>query len=256
MRKKIPLFKIIFILFLTIGLFFIYDHQSEQFASDPILKKSQMSQYLTDTPPHTPEVQDIAEDVEKILDEVEVDSSKIVDTTRQHILMIGDSMAGGAGLQYGFSIICQFNQHRLTVKHQSSSTTQIWSQERKVEKFVQEFQPTYIIIALGSNELFVRDAPDRAAFVKDMLAQTKGIRTIWVGPPNWREDSGLNKMLEETLPETQFFSSKDLTLPRQADGIHPNIQGSLIWSQAVSEWINQESQHKIVLNIPPEEMYR
>lgn len=258
MRSRFPLLKIIFILLLTLGLFFFYDHQTEEIpiGSDSVVKKNEMSHYLTDKPPHTPEVQSVAGDIEKVLIDVEIDSSKIVDTTAQHILLIGDSMAGGAGLQYGFTIICQFNGHRLTVKHQSSSTTQIWSQEKKVEKFVQEFQPTYIIIALGSNELFVRDAPERAAFVKDMLVQTKGIRTVWVGPPNWREDTGLNKMLEDTFPETQFFSSKDLELPRQADGIHPNIHGSLIWSRLLSEWIMAESQYKIVLNIPPDEVYK
>lgn len=173
-----------------------------------------------------------------------------VNTRTQHILLAGDSMAGAAGLEYGFRKYAMYNGHRLTVISQPSSTTALWSQGKKLKAAIAAYKPTFIIIGLGANELFVRDIEVRKKYIRDILKQAGDIPVVWVGPPNWRKDTGINAAIRSIVGKDRFFLSEHIKMSRQYDGIHPDLQGSVTWSDTLTTWIMYASKHKIRLINP------
>lgn len=176
-------------------------------------------------------------------------SDKINERT-QHILLIGDSMAGAAGLEYGFRKYAAHNKHKLTVVSQASSNTAGWSKNKQLKAAIAIHKPTYVIISLGSNELFVQDLPQREKYIKDIIAQAGNVPVVWAGPPNWRKDTGINETIGNTVGKGRFFNSANVKIARQHDGIHPNLAGSVAWCNALSKWIMTESKYKIRLDNP------
>jgi lysophospholipase L1-like esterase len=173
-----------------------------------------------------------------------------VNEKKQHILLIGDSMAGAAGLEYGFRKYATHNKHKLTVVSQASSNTAGWSKNKQLKAAIAIHKPTYVIISLGSNELFVQDLPQRKKYIKDIIAQAGDVPVVWAGPPNWRKDTGINETIGATVGKGRFFNSANVKIARQHDGIHPNLAGSIAWCNALSKWIMTESKYKIRLDNP------
>ena len=73
---------------------------------------------------------------------------------------------------------------------------------------------------------------------------------LWIGPPNWREDTGINAMLARVLGPRRFFSSATLELERGPDGIHPNKAGGAKWAETFVRWVGAESARPIALATP------
>ena len=67
----------------------------------------------------------------------------------------------------------------------------------------------------------------------------------WIGPPMWRKDTGVVKLLEENVAPCRFFNSSPLKLERRKDGYHPNKKGAEDWAEAVLAFIREN---------PPEDM--
>ncbi|MBN1633146.1 MAG: SGNH/GDSL hydrolase family protein [Ignavibacteria bacterium] len=187
-------------------------------------------------------------------DETVVKTENKIDTAEHTILITGDSMADG--IKMFLTNYCKYNGHKLVGNGLISSTTGVWSQKKKLKSFIEKYKPTYIIIALGSNELFSRDLEKREQYVKDIMEQTEGIKYIWIGPPNWKEDRGFNDMLKKVLGEKKFFASKEIFLKdpllnkRSSDKRHPNMEGYRIWMDNIAEWVMKKSDYPIKLNKP------
>lgn len=187
-------------------------------------------------------------------DETAVKPENKIDTTEQTILITGDSMADG--IKMFLTNYCKYNGHKLVGNGWISSTTASWSQRKKLKYFIERYKPTYIIIALGSNELFTSDLERRESYVKDIIEQTDSIKYIWIGPPNWQEDKGFNDMLKNALGEKKFYASKEIFLKepllnkRASDKRHPNMEGYKIWMDNIAEWIMQKSDYPIKLEKP------
>ena len=86
-----------------------------------------------------------------------------VDTTRQTVLFFGDSMT--SGLFYRLDEYCQANGHKLYSITWFSATTQSFAESNLLDTYIQRYHPTFFIICLGSNELFVRDLADRKQYI-------------------------------------------------------------------------------------------
>jgi len=177
-----------------------------------------------------------------------------IDSTPQKILLTGDSMADG--IKIFLKKYSDFNGHQLVGNGWTSSTTGAWSEKKKLKYLVQKYSPTYIIIALGSNELFAMDLERREKYVTDIMEQTTGVKCIWVGPPNWKEDKGFNDMLKRVIGEKKFFASKEIFLKeplknkRGSDKKHPNMEGYKLWMDKLAEWIMNSSDYPILLIQP------
>lgn len=174
-----------------------------------------------------------------------------LDTTRQSILLIGDSMA--YSLMFRTKNYCDYNNHDLHVVSWVSATSKTYAICDTLEYFVNLYKPTYIIFVIGANEMFAFNAKERVKYFDKIIPQTHGIPTVWIGPPNWKEDTGINDVMMKKFGPRQFFLSKNLHYTRiEGDIAHPDRASSSMWMDSVSAWIKTKSCFPIRLETPKE----
>ena len=92
-----------------------------------------------------------------------------VDTAAQTILFIGDSMLEGLGPR--LAAYASHNGHTLYNVVWYSSTSEVWGRSDKLQSYIRRLHPTYVIVCLGANELFVpRIAERRREYVEKIIA--------------------------------------------------------------------------------------
>ncbi len=178
-----------------------------------------------------------------------------IDTTTQHILFIGDSMA--EGLRYPLQQYTQHNNHKLTVIAKTSASIVSWAgkdSSGRLRETIKQLKPTYVLISLGSNDLFTKYLEEYDKYLTNIVKQLDSTKFVWICPPNWKDDFGLTDLIEQKVGTDRFFPSKTLKIPRAGDKIHPTVIGYNRWADSLSHWIMNESQHKIQLNKKPEEV--
>lgn len=173
----------------------------------------------------------------------------ICDSSSQNILIIGDSML--EGLNPRLAAYAKANGHKLNSVIWYSSTSEYWGTCDTLNVFLQRFNPSYIFISLGGNELFVRDIKQkRRKFVKDFLNQIGDIPYLWIGPPNWKDDTGINELIAECVKPGCFFLSNGMKFDRQKDGAHPTHQSAALWLDSIARWMPKHSSHPILMKKP------
>ncbi|MCR5454596.1 MAG: hypothetical protein K6F33_06385 [Bacteroidales bacterium] len=174
-----------------------------------------------------------------------------LDTSKQRILLIGDSMA--YSLMFRAKNYCNFNGHDLFVVSYVAATSQTFAQCDTLEYYVNKFRPTYIIFVIGANEMFAYDGPQRGKYFDKIIPQTHGIKTVWIGPPNWKEDTGINDAMMDKFGHKQFFLSKNLHFTRVVgDVAHPDRKSGTMWMDSISSWIMRQSYFPIRMERPVE----
>ncbi len=179
------------------------------------------------------------------------DSLMIVDSTAQKILFIGDSMAKGIKLH--LKKYADFNGHTLITEAKRSATIISWvgdPQKGKLRSLIEEVNPTYIIICLGSNELFTRSLERYRGFLQNILKQSHPYKLAWISPPNWKRDNGLSQVIESEISYDRVFPSQEQDLIRAGDGIHPTYKAYRQWTDSIANWLMTRSRHKIVMLNP------
>jgi hypothetical protein len=172
-----------------------------------------------------------------------------LDTSSQRILLIGDSMLEELSIR--LIDYCDVNNHELFSLIWYSSNTGWWGKSDTMTHYINVVKPTYIIFAIGSGDISVQNVHEkRKPQVEEILNKIKGLPYTWVGPPNWKEDTGINDLLSETVEEGTFFLSKNLKFERTADGVHPTTQSAGQWMDSIATFIMQESKYPIKLNFP------
>lgn len=172
-----------------------------------------------------------------------------MDTTSQVILFIGDSMLEGLGPR--LAAYAKENGHTLTNVIWYSSTSEIWGSCNRLSELIAAHHPSFIFICLGANELFVRNIKQkRQQYVNNILSQVGSIPYVWIGPPNWKPDTGINDMLQETCAPGTFYLSDGQHFDRDKDGAHPTKASAAAWCDRVCLWVMKESAHPIRLNRP------
>ncbi|MDR1738075.1 MAG: LysM peptidoglycan-binding domain-containing protein [Candidatus Symbiothrix sp.] len=171
------------------------------------------------------------------------------DTAKQRILFIGDSMLETLGKrmrQYAAE-----NGHDLLNVIWYSSSTKWWAQHiDTLSHFINDFRPTYIFICLGANELFVKDLQQRDKWTKQIIKRIGNIPFVWIGPPNWKEDTGINDVILKNTGKERFFLSKQLKFRRTKDGKHVATSSAADWLDAAIEYFNDNAPQTIVLRKP------
>lgn len=167
-----------------------------------------------------------------------------IDTASQKILLIGDSMADG--LDVFLSKYAEYNHHEYRKLSICSSTILFWGNSDTLRKTVNRYKPTYLIISLGSNELFNTYLDHYPTYIQSIEKQASDIEFVWIGPPNWKKDAGLNDTIEHQIGKERYFASKNLTLERGEDKIHPTLKGFSQWTDSVAKWLMTGCAHKIV----------
>ena len=171
------------------------------------------------------------------------------DTMPKSILFIGDSML--EGLSPRLAAYAKYNGHRLNSVIWYSSTTEVWGSCDKLAGFVKKHKPDFVVVCLGANELFVRDIiTKRAKYVDNMLSQIGDIPYVWIGPPNWKSDTGINRLIASKTKPGSFFMSDGMHFDRAKDGAHPTRRSAELWMDSVVRWITLHSAHPIKLDKP------
>ncbi|NVO03915.1 MAG: SGNH/GDSL hydrolase family protein, partial [Bacteroidetes bacterium] len=156
------------------------------------------------------------------------------------------------GLFFAFRDYCKYNNHKFKAVPIYSSSTMSLGTTDTLNKIINSFKPTYIILALGSNELFIKDIKkNRDKYVKSIIQKIGKRKYIWIGPPNWKKDTGINDMIASNVPRNQFFLSRDLKFQRISDGAHPTRASSRDWADTIATWVMKKSCYPILLNKPP-----
>ena len=174
-----------------------------------------------------------------------------VDTTKKTILFIGDSMV--ECLFPRMSAYAKKNGHTFYAVIWYSATTEVYGTRTTVKEYIDKYHPDYILFSLGGNELFIRDIKEnRQKYVDEIIRQFGDIPYIWIGPPNWKPDTGVNDMIKSSVPEGCFYLSytPDQHYDRKKDGAHPNAASSILWMDRICKWIMNESAHRIKLEAP------
>ena len=172
-----------------------------------------------------------------------------LDTTAKNILFIGDSML--EGLAPRLAKYCDKNGHTLVEVIWYSSSTLCWGETARLTELINKHHPNYIFVCLGANELYVPDIKSaRKPFLKKMLAEIGDIPYVWIGPPNWDEDTGINDMLAENLGKGCFYLSANDHFERSRDGAHPTRESAHEWMDRVVKWIGASGAHPFLLNDP------
>jgi hypothetical protein len=170
------------------------------------------------------------------------------DTLPQRIFFFGDSML--EGLSRRMEQYAAENGHELLSLIWVSSTTKIYAEHADtLIHFMRKFQPTYIIICLGGNELFVKDLKQRDSYIKTIIQTIDTIPYVWIGPPNWKEDTGINDLIK-TNASDKFFLSKNLDFRRADDGMHPTYVSAAKWLDSVAFWMRDSIQYRILMELP------
>lgn len=170
-----------------------------------------------------------------------------IDSTSKSILLIGDSMT--MNLAYRLAKYAKANGHSFHAVNWDSSNTKTWASCDTLEHFMREFNVDYVFISLGSNELTMKNPNARLPYVKTILEKIGDIPYVWIGPPNWTEDFGINDMIEQNCRPGSFFLTNGMTLARKKDKIHPTRDASAEWIDSVARWI-PKSAHPILMKAP------
>jgi hypothetical protein len=161
--------------------------------------------------------------------------------------MLGDSMV--EVLAPRLADYALENGHELVPAIWYGSTTGGWAQGAQLGQLLRELDPSMVVVVLGSSELNHRDVGSRKKYVESIAKRVGDRKLYWIGPPNWRKDSGINDLLSASLGPDRFYRSSGLELTRKKDGIHPDAPGGRDWANAFVGWL-AERPEPIVMKEP------
>lgn len=173
------------------------------------------------------------------------------DTNAHRILFLGDSMV--EGLRYRLSQYAVANGHSMECVIWYSSSSKFWAQCDTLDYYIRRFDPSYIFVCMGANELFVRNLDEREAAVGAIIRKIGDRPFIWIGPPNWKPDTGINDILLRLCGKRRYYPSLRLTFERAKDGAHPVLNSYNMWADSVSTWLRDSCAHPIRWEIPAED---
>lgn len=173
--------------------------------------------------------------------------SVAVDTVKQSIFIFGDSMTFNLALR--LAQYAKQNGHTINSVNWDSSNTKIWADHDTLAYYIDKFKPTQVFISLGSNELYISKPESRLPYIHKILEVIDTIPYVWIGPPNWKEDMGINDLLQRTCKPGSFFRTAGMQFERKKDHVHPTRAASALWVDSIMRWL-PKSAHPFVAEMP------
>lgn len=184
---------------------------------------------------------------EAIDEDIVTNSVVKTDSMPKSIFIFGDSMTLNLALR--LAQYAKQNGHSIHAVNWDSSNTKIWAGCDTLLHYIRKYKADYIFVSLGSNELYFKNPESRLPYIKKILAMIDTIPYVWIGPPNWQEDSGINDLLAKTCRPGTFFRTDGMELARKKDHIHPTRAASAVWVDSIMRWM-PESAHPILADVP------
>lgn len=174
-------------------------------------------------------------------------TASAVDSTRQTVLFFGDSMTDGLAQWLGG--YCQPAGHKIYSIVWYSATTERYAKSNVLETYIKLYHPTFFIVCLGSNELFVRDLADREKYIQAIIKKFGNRPFVWISPPNWKHDTGIDSLICKYTGTNRYFDSSAMKLTRSRDGMHPTNSASKLWADSIAAWLRnpRRTAHPILL---------
>ena len=171
------------------------------------------------------------------------------DKSHQRILFIGDSMLEGLSLRLN-DYAAQDNNYLMTVIWYASSTRH-WGGTDSLSMLIKKYKPTYIFISCGGNELQTRNIEASRKHIHKIVETFGDIPFVWIGPPNWKPDTGINDAIRDIVGKNRFFDSSHLKLARKDDHIHPTYTAAAYWMDSIANWVSSpQAAHPIQMTYP------
>jgi hypothetical protein len=244
---KNPLISVVIIFIFSAAYLTLYSLKQDPVEIfDYELKQAKVEKYFTDNKVYIDSLSEFNKYRKQLFAK---DTTKEIDSSAQRFLLIGDSMLEGLGPR--LNDYCEKNGDTMKRVIWYSSSTLWFGNCDTIAYYVKKFNPTYVILVIGSMELFIRDIKeDRKQYVLNILKQISGLPYVWVGPPNWTKDTGINDLLSENVDKGTYFMSKDLPFDRCSDGVHPTMTSASRWMDSIAKFIMTKSPHRVLLNLP------
>lgn len=173
--------------------------------------------------------------------------------TSRNILFVGDSML--EGLCRRFIDYADQNAHTLNTVIWYSSSTKLWADTDTLNHFIKKFNPDYIVVCLGGNELFVKDIDKRKKYIQTMVSKIGNIPFVWISPPNWKPDTGINDAIISVVGRDRYFDSRTLELERGSDHRHPTYPAAALWMDTIARWMQSSAcAHPIAMEWPENDL--
>jgi hypothetical protein len=158
---------------------------------------------------------------------------------KARILHIGDSH-----VSFGFkrALARRFREAGATFKQKSwkGSRTKSWVASGKARRLIAEFQPTVVVVTLGTNEMKY-DKPERQlSWIRALVDRIGARMCYWLGPPPLIEDRrGYNDFVSHNVAPCRYFDSRVLEVGRRSDGrFHLTRAEGEAWAAMVWRWMN------------------
>ncbi|MDB4944961.1 MAG: hypothetical protein JWP97_4495 [Labilithrix sp.] len=147
------------------------------------------------------------------------------------VLQVGDSMVGGdLGLTKALEARFRAEGAKLVRDYKVSESIVSYDRSPRLKQLLAKHDPDVVIITLGANDVFVPYPASMAANVRSIAARVGSRECYWIGPPTWKPDTGIVKILADNVAPCAFFDSSGLDLERASDGIHPTDRGGAEWA--------------------------
>lgn len=176
-----------------------------------------------------------------------------VDTAHQVILLIGDSMLDGLGSRFVDYAAQNGDEFHAVIWYGSNSMH--WAKNRDLEYHINRVHPTFIIMALGTNDLGYVDYARREGWIRTVINKFGNIPFIWIGPlPISRRGMTNRKIvsiIKECVGDKRFYDSSNVSCAR-IDGVHPTLPAAARWVDGIAKWMSTPglTSHPIRMDYP------
>lgn len=163
----------------------------------------------------------------------------VPDSTKLRIMIFGDSM-----LEWLSKRLCDYtmeNNYDLSSIMWYSSSTKLWAETDTLQYFLDRIKPDYVLLCLGSNELFVRDLAKREKYITQIVQRISNKPFVWISPPNWKPDTGINELIIRAVGVDRYFDSRNLELERASDNAHPTRTAAALWADTIVSWLGSSA---------------
>jgi hypothetical protein len=250
-KDKLPLLEVWLMLVLIMLVFSLYGLSEKPFALNFDLKQADIKSLFEK---ESFEPQKVKND--SLIKAAQESVDETVDSTSKYILLCGDSMS--EQMRFALDEYARKNGHRLFTCTWYSSTTIAWADTKRLTTLINEYKPDIIWFTLGSNELSSPSIAKREKLIQNIIAEAdmSKIPFIWIGPPNWMDDTGINKIIEKNIGKNRFYNSSHFRekMERGPDKAHPTKAAAAIWTDSIALWYRTESlyKNKLLLQNPKE----
>jgi lysophospholipase L1-like esterase len=162
----------------------------------------------------------------------------------KRIFHAGDSLVGG---EAGLSRFLHTKFKEEGAKYQSdtvvSASLMTFNLQARFPRGLQRARPDIVIITLGANDVFVPSPEVLAVHVKGIVKKIGDRECYWMSPATWKPDTGIVEVIKANAAPCKFFDSRNMTIPRAGDHIHPTDKGGAQWGEKFWAFFQAEHGH-------------